>query len=335
MRSGWLRASATVAAAAVFTACQGRATSDENRLGDGSGGAAGNNGVSGGSSAGGAAAGGVGSGVAGQNDPAGGKAGSAGSGNGGWSTSIPGATERDKEWLGPLGTEDQTIAESKGTELTALAASIGKARGYAMCRCLGTVELPVSDGCAITESGISPLDSPDPLLCINETMTGVPGFEEYLGCRSRWLREDGRAWEAACSNPQAEHTYPSFTCTLSPEVSAFLDSCRFAQYYYCADGTRVSGARCDQLISCPDSSDERGCLAEIGRDWFLCHGTIPVYPAGVCVARECHYNEATFVCDADRPGEYLCGDGGSVGLDTVCDRVSHCEDGSDEMYCLR
>ncbi len=348
-------------AAVALAACRGRAVSrpdassagsaGKTPAGAGGGGAEGGEGdVTGGSAGssapgsggqgtagqGGAGRGGTAQGGAGSGSTAGdaGRSGDAGSA-GGFVTKIPNPSEREKEVLAPLGTDDATIDAASGTDLTALARPVGTARGYAICRCALSPTMPPGDEllveqCAAEETGIRFLTRPDQARCIEEGMAGVPGFEEYLRCLTKWARDDGLAWELVCTNP--DHVPVSNTCERSVEASSLIDGCAFVTY--CADGTRVSGSRCDQAIQCVDQSDELGCFEVWGKDWFWCDGEL-MTPSDVCRFGTCGLEKMPPVCDPMRPDRYLCNDGGEVGVETVCDRAFDCADGSDERYCVK
>jgi hypothetical protein len=349
----------TLVVATVFAlaACQGRAVTRPGSSGAGAAGRApagsggtsaeggeGNatGGTSGVTTAGSAGQGvggqaGAGQGVAGAGAPGdGGSSGATGSAGGGWSTTIPHPSDREKEILAPLGTDDATIDGATGSDLTALANSVGLARGYAMCRCTFTPNMPPQDGfvedCATAETGTYFLSTPDGVRCIEEEMAKEPGVVEYVRCVSKWTRDDGRLWQEQCVDPGAAHVGPPWTCAPSPEVTALVEGCSSA--HYCADGTRGAGHRCDQVFQCADESDELGCFDVNGRDWFWCDGEL-VTPFDVCRYGRCGIEKVPPVCAEGQPDVYLCNDGGTVTVGKVCDRAFDCGDGSDERYCVK
>jgi hypothetical protein len=342
-----------VAVTAALAGCQGRTTSrggspTGGAAGAASGGSAGEStggsaGTTGGAEAGqggaqaGGTPGGSGTGATGGDAGRSGSPGSAGSAGSGWTTTIPNPSDDEKELLAPLGTDDATIDGTSGTDLTSLGRRIGTARGYAMCRCAFSPDMPPEDpneldSCVVEETGLRFLTVPSYRRCIDEGMAEVPGFEDYVRCQLKWIRDDGKEWQTSCVEPTVEHVWPDYACPRSPEVSTFIDGC--ALVYYCADGARVAGSRCNATFECTDQSDELGCFAERGKDWFWCDGTL-VEPGSVCRDGDCGVDKVPPVCDTNRPEDYLCNDGSVVRAQTVCDRVFDCPDGSDERYCVK
>jgi len=352
------RARTFVAAAIALAGCQGRTVprpgaGGAGSAGSASAGAAGGGGegtatggtgglaTAGSAGQGVAAQGGAGQGAAGQTAAAGagmagdGSSGASGSAGSGWTTTIPNPSDREKELLAPLGTDDATIDAATGPDLTALAEPIGLARGYAMCRCTFTPNMP-GDGfvedCASAETGLYFLSTPDRKRCIEEEMTREPGVTEYVRCVLKWTRDDGRLWQEQCMETAMGHMGAPWTCAPPPDVAALVEGCLFVTY--CADGTRGTGQRCDQVFDCTDQSDELGCFDVTGRDWFWCDGEL-VSPPDVCRYGTCGIDKEPPVCAAGQTEAYLCNSGGTVPVDEVCDRAFDCEDGSDERYCVK
>jgi hypothetical protein len=135
--------------------------------------------------------------------------GSSGNGVGGSGTGLPPGNARERELLDPLSTDDATIDAASGRELIELAQSIGLARGYAMCRCFFSPnEVPedleeLVQSCAVDESGTGArVDSEEEIACVLEGSPELPGFDEYLRCDVKNLRENGRAWLTHCEDPE-------------------------------------------------------------------------------------------------------------------------------------
>jgi hypothetical protein len=164
-------------------------------------------------------------------------------------------------------------------------------------------------------------------------MAAVPGAEEHLRCRIKWVRDDGPEWVSMCWNPEVPWAPPEESCTASPEATLLSEQCR--SVVYCAGGSRVQGGRCDRRIECSDQSDELGCFPFTGRDWFWCDPEL-MEPRDVCrYGGDCGLEKTPPVCDPMRPETYLCDDGGEVSVETVCDRAQDCADASDERYCFK
>jgi hypothetical protein len=256
---------------------------------------------------------------------------------GGTIPDLPGASDREREILAPLATDDATLDATSGGDLIELALAVGAARGYTMCRCVQSPTMPPADieqmlrSCAAEESGIRELSRPDEARCIEEGMATLPAAEEYLRCRIKQIRDDVPNWVNRCSDPDAPWIPPE-SCTASPETTMLLQQCQFV--VYCGDGTRVSGSRCDRDLNCSDQSDELGCFETTGYDWFWCDPDL-VGPWEVCGDGACGLEKTPPVCDPDRPNVYLCNDGGEVSVESICNRESDCPDGSDERYCFK
>jgi hypothetical protein len=348
----------SIVALALFSACGGEAIDHRSKGGAGSAGAAqagsggagaeagmsdatgGTAGSAGAPTSGGAGSGGsagtlsAGSGGAGSDAAGSAGAGFGGAAGGAGPPEIPGATDEEREILAPLGTDDAALQATSGAELIALIQEIAFARGYAMCRCTWTPEMPPADpdetlGCAREEGRF--LASPDQARCVGEGSANVPSLDAELRCQGTWLRDDGIAWVNTCFGtpwmPAPD------TCTTSPEYRMLLDECQFVTY--CANDERVGGSRCDQKMQCQDQSDELGCFEVLGRDWFWCDPEL-LHPMDVCsFDLACGLAKEPPVCDPMRPGIYLCDDGGEVTTALVCNRAVDCEDGSDERYCVK
>jgi hypothetical protein len=156
-----------------------------------------------------------------------GEAGSAGSDS---STTIPHPSEREKELLAPLGTDDATIDATSGTELMALGRSVGVAKAYVLCRCgLSPEKTPEDPGrvelCAAAETDVSVLGRPGtPRVCLEEGLGDVPGFEDYVRCMTKQYRDDGNAIQRACTNLR-DYEPPSARCEPSKEVEMLISRC--------------------------------------------------------------------------------------------------------------
>jgi hypothetical protein len=353
----------SIVALALFSACGGEAIDHRPKGGAGSAGAAqtgsggagaeagtsdatgGTTGTAGAPTSGGAGSGGgagspgAGSGGAGSSGAGSGGAGSGGAEFGGAAggarlPEIPGATDEERELLAPLGTDDATLQAASGAELVALIQEITFARGYAMCRCTWTPNMPPADpdeilGCAREEGRF--FAGPDQARCVGEGSASVPTLDAELRCRAAWLREDGIAWMSTCFG--APWMPAPATCTTSPEYTMFINECHYVTY--CANDERVNGARCDRQFQCPDQSDELGCFEVLGRDWFWCDPEL-AYATDICsFDTACGFEKEPPVCDPMRPGIYLCDDDGEVTTELVCDRALDCADGSDERYCVK
>jgi hypothetical protein len=251
---------------------------------------------------------------------------------------IPGATDREREILAPLGADDATLEATSGDELIELARAIGLARGYAMCRCAQTPDMPPENleemlGCAEAEAYVWSVIRPNQSRCVEEGRSQIPGFDAALRCHVAAARDDGNSWLSTCFTPGTPAPLPPRTCTEPPELTTLIDECQSVTY--CANDERVNGARCDQVVQCPDQSDELGCFDALGHDWFWCDPEL-VDPRNLCEARiGCGLEKEPPVCDPMRIDSYLCNDGGVVSTDRVCDRTADCDDGSDERYCFK
>jgi len=102
--------------------------------------------------------------------------------------------------LAPLAATDTTIDQATGAALFDLAMGIGYAHGYAMCTCMIENLLPADalDGCARAETAFTALFEPMQARCIFDRSRELPGFDEYLRCRAKLVREVGRDY-AECA----------------------------------------------------------------------------------------------------------------------------------------
>jgi hypothetical protein len=327
-------------AAQAGSDAEGGASDDAGGTSGRSAGAAGKPATAGGAAGSGAGAGtgGAGAGTGGAGGTGVGGMASGGAAGGSTRPDIPGVSAREREILAPLGTDDATLEATSGAALIELVQAISLARGYAMCRCVQTPDRPPPDveqmllGCAGSETGIDYLTRPDQARCVEEGSSRVPDFDAAIRCRARWLRDDGNAWANVCFTGVQPEPAPQ-TCMDPTELTLLVQECQYVTY--CANDERVTGARCDQLIECPDQSDELGCFEELGRDWFWCDPDL-VDPRNFCEVRiECGLAKEPPVCDRTRMDSYLCDDGGAVSTGVVCNRATDCDDGSDERYCFR
>ncbi len=94
----------------------------------------------------------------------------------------------------------------------------------------------------------------------------------------------------------------------------------FPGHFICADGTCIlSSYYCDGAQQCPDGSDETSCT-------HVCWGNISSTAecfSSKCRKPSCHCSTHYFQCRS----------GGCVPWSHVCDSISHCVDGSDEIWC--
>jgi hypothetical protein len=265
-------------------------------------------------------------------------AGQGGNAGAGATTSVPGESERETELLAPLFTDDETIAQASGEELVELANAIGMARGYAMCRCAFSPNGPPDDidemlrNCAAEESGVPSVSSEDRARCITEHLGEVEGLEEHLRCYARRARPLGALELTVCETGMRPEWPPLEECTPSPAIDSLIIEC--ASSYYCADGSRVIGGRCNAIADCPDLSDEMSCLEDSGHDLLICGNEI-WHPQGFCLHSMCGLTSEPPMCDTMRPDRFLCEDDSDVDVNVVCDRVNDCPDGHDEAHCLR
>jgi hypothetical protein len=267
---------------------------------------------------------------------------------------LPNATEEEQRALAPLYIDSAEIYGADVPRLIEIGATIGIARGYALCRC-AQPGLELADDlmpCAVGESGQlaftrSPPQSPGQRLdadlarCLHEESVLRPWLADVLRCQLRQYQEDGRAWLELCSQPGFDGdsaTYPMtpFECpgvdeTMLEEFSSAVHSCR--EVAYCDDGTRVLGRRCSGAGECPDWSDEGSCFDIVGQDTMQC-GDELTRPWELCLFSSCGDDATPSLCD-DTGRRLQCPDGTELSEASVCDRRDDCADGADEHYCFR
>ncbi|HEY3495856.1 MAG TPA: LDL receptor domain-containing protein, partial [Polyangiaceae bacterium] len=277
-----------------------------------------------GSSAGSSASGGT-------ESDAGGAAGEGASGGG----SVP------VEVMDALAIDDPTIDAASGEALLELARRIGFARGYLLCSCSwpGSPLPPEDlDACAIEEAGPGRLLA-DPMKarCIAELSRAVPGFDEYLRCWLKNLREQARSYLTADSClPMATFGSPStYVCPLpDPQVSDLLNGLACERAFECEDGRFFPSARCDLRPDCDDWEDERNCAEFGGSNVLLCDNEL-LFATSVCSgASRCGLAADPPFCTTELTSRFLCGDGTDISVTTVCDNTENCASGRDEELCL-
>ena len=267
-----------------------------------------------------------------------GSAGAAGQGPG----EVPSLDDpREQEILAPLWTDPARLDAAAGEELLELVYALGRARGYAVCRCgLSPDEAPDDElferlaGVCAADETMPLLRTPAQLSCMREFGPEVPGLDEYLRCSAR--RTQYNAFERdpieclGLNEPNEPHLPPS-DCPLPAMYEWLRDTCLDA--YFCADQTRVNGRRCDGRAQCEDASDEFSCYEDVGRDDYLCAG-VPVSPMLLCDS-DCGPDSAPPHCDFRPHPTFVCRDGSELPIAQVCDREPDCSEGEDESQCLR
>ena len=231
--------------------------------------------------------------------------------------------------LAPLATTDTTIDQATGAELFNLAKAIGYARGYALCTCLVGFQLSAEDidGCSQEEAGFRALFPPAQGRCIFDLSREVPGFDEYVRCLAKLIRESARDYvECARGTGTVPAPIPVF-CDASETVRSLLAGAGCERAFACADGTLTIKGRCDFIPDCSNSDDERGC------GHFIC-GDKLVDPERACIPQHCPVTFTPPLCLPNNPLLFLCGDGTATPTGDVCDGVTNCADGRDESYCF-
>jgi hypothetical protein len=186
------------------------------------------------------------------------------------------------------------------------------------------------DSCSIEESGFRMLFQPMPARCILQLSRDVPGFEEYVRCRIKLVREYGRGW-AECAKDMGIPTRPdagaAASCTASDDVVTLLLGLNCMSAFYCADGTLAMHGRCDFVADCPDLADERGC------GHFIC-GDKLIDPFLACDPSTCSATFTPPLCVPGRIERALCGDGTVTTTNALCNGTNECPDGRDEEFCF-
>jgi len=242
-----------------------------------------------------------------------------------------GGTDPVDPILAPLAIDDATIDAASGEELFEIARSVGLARGCAVCACVLTGR-PCDElvPCAEEESGLRDLFEETTGRCIFELSREIAGFDEFLRCRLKKVRDVGLS-DLGCD---PELPPPPRECPPPPGAEELLVGGRCARAYYCADDTFTLDGHCDARPDCSDWGDERGCSEFGSRDTFVC-GEEMWAADQVCVSSECAQTTDPPLCDPSRPDRFLCGDGTDVFFLSVCDVTIDCATGADENYCLR
>jgi len=232
--------------------------------------------------------------------------------------------------LAPLATTDTMIDQAAGAALFELAKGIGYARGYAMCTCLADPPLPAEslDSCSREETGFPAFRDPMQARCIFDRSRELPGFDEYLRCRTKALRESGRDYAECAMGTKTVPDAPGLlACTAPDSVQGLLAGNGCEAAFYCADGTFVRQGRCDFNLDCSNSDDERGC------GHFIC-GDKLIDPYLACSPQYCPVTFTPPLCLSNNPLLFLCGDGTDTNIGHVCDGVANCASGRDEAYCF-
>jgi hypothetical protein len=273
-------------------------------------------------------------------------------GNGAVSAALPNATEDELAILAPLFIDPAEIEAAEMAQLIETGASIGLARGYAMCRCIGQFTEPGDiRSCAGGETGqldftrtrpgaTVPLLDQDFARCMREESQEKPWLADALRCELLWYQEDGKAWLELCSLPGFEagpdtprQNCPGVNQAMSEEFELLLIlQCR--EVTYCDDGTRVyPGRRCSGSRECSDWSDERSCFDLEGFDLLRCDEEL-LSPWNSCSVSGCGAEIGLALC-GEEPGPLHCPDGTELTRDSVCNRTNECADGADELHCFR
>ena len=278
--------------------------------------AAGGGGPAGSAGAGGASASGVGGAIGGDVD-----GGSAG-GGGFMPTGV----------LAPLATTDAALDQATGAQLFDLARNISYAQGWAECACLipnsQTLSPDTLDTCARAEGGFRALFDPNESRCILDETRSVSGFDDYLRCRTKGLREVGQDYAECAMGINTRPGPGPNTCTASPTAQNLLAGVGCERAFYCADGTVAMTGRCDYVVDCADGADEHGCGELVCGDELI-------DPGQACDPTVCP--PSAFVpplCAPGDPTRLQCGDGTDTSVLDACNGVFDCVNGRDEAYCF-
>uniref|UniRef100_A0A4W5QCD1 EGF-like domain-containing protein n=1 Tax=Hucho hucho TaxID=62062 RepID=A0A4W5QCD1_9TELE len=123
-------------------------------------------------------------------------------------------------------------------------------------------------------------------------------------------------------------------------------------YWRCLNGVCIqASARCNQIIDCPDASDEKNCSNTGCLDYYMlgvketvfvsCNSTsLCVHPSWMCDgANDCgdYADETNCRTPSLRKrceeGHFACPSGNCIHTVWLCDGVKDCEDGADEFQC--
>uniref|UniRef100_A0A8C8LYL0 EGF-like domain-containing protein n=1 Tax=Oncorhynchus tshawytscha TaxID=74940 RepID=A0A8C8LYL0_ONCTS len=121
-------------------------------------------------------------------------------------------------------------------------------------------------------------------------------------------------------------------------------------YWRCLNGVCIpASSRCNQIIDCPDASDEKNCSKISCLDYYMlgvketvfvsCNSTsLCVHPSWMCDgANDC----GDYADETNSPslrkrceeGHFACPSGNCIHTVWLCDGVKDCEDGADEFQC--
>ena len=154
--------------------------------------------------------------------------------------------------------------------------------------------------------------------CIFDWSRELPGFDEFLRCRTKALRESGRDY-AECA--MGKNTVPEapglLACTAPDSVQGLLAGSGCEAAFDCADGTFARQGRCDFKLDCSNGDDERGC------GHFIC-GDKLIDPGLACGGQSCPVTFTPPLCPPDNPLLFLCGDGADTHILNLCNGVKDC-----------